>query len=69
MQPEEATSVKTRLEESVGLLNGILDGTKTITEKAEETAQAVEPIARRLEPLVQKLAVAALWTSKMWLQG
>lgn len=69
MEPEEAKSVQKSLGEATSLLGGILDGAKTVAEKATDVGRAVKPIAEKLEPLVEKLAVAALWASKLWLMG
>jgi hypothetical protein len=67
MEAEEAQSVQKSLTTALTLLNGILDGAKTVAEKADEVAEAVKPIVRKLGPLVQKLGVAALWATKLWL--
>lgn len=69
MKPGEAESVQKSLAEATNLLSGILDGAKTLAEKAGEVASAVKPIAEKLEPLVEKVAVAALWVAKLWLLG
>lgn len=67
--PEQAQSVQKSLTEATSLLGGILDGAKTVAEKAGEVGQAVKPIADTLAPLVEKLAVAAMWVGKLWLMG
>jgi|GEM_PF-4589684 len=67
--PEQAKSVQKSLTEATSLLGGILDGAKTVAEKAGEVGQAVKPIADTLAPLVEKLAVATLWVGKLWLMG
>lgn len=67
--PEQARSVQKSLTEATSLLGGILDGAKTVAEKAGAVGQAVKPIADTLAPLVDKLAVAALWVGKLWLMG
>ncbi len=66
---EQAKSVQQSLTEATTLLGGILDGAKTVAQKAGEVGQAVKPIADTLAPLVEKLAVAALWVGKLWLMG
>jgi hypothetical protein len=69
MEPEAAKSVQQSLTEATTLLSGILDGAKTVAEKAGEVGRAVKPIAEKLEPLVEKVGVAALWAAKLWLTG
>jgi hypothetical protein len=66
---EQADSVQKSLAEATTLLGGILDGARIVAEKATEVGLAVKPIAEKLEPLVEKLGVAALWAAKLWLQG
>jgi phage-related tail protein len=67
MKPEAAQSVQKSLAEATSLLGGILDGAKSVAEKATEVGRAVKPIAEKLEPLVEKLGVAALWAARLWL--
>jgi len=67
--PEEAKSMQESLKEATGLLGGILDGAKTVAEKAVEVGKAVQPIADKLPPLVEKVAVAAFWVGRLWLMG
>jgi hypothetical protein len=69
MEPEAAKSVQQSLTEATTLLSGILDGAKAVAEKAGEVGRAVKPIAEKLEPLVEKVGVAALWAAKLWLTG
>lgn len=59
MQPDEATSMQKRLTETTSLLTNLLDGAKTLAEKAGEFGTAAQPIVEKLEPLVEKVAVAA----------
>jgi hypothetical protein len=66
MQPEEVTSVQKRLTETTSFLTSLLDGAKELAEKAGEFGTAARPIVERLEPLVEKVAVAALWVAKLW---
>jgi uncharacterized protein YoxC len=67
MQPENANSVENSLKEATGLLKGILEGAKDVAKKTDEVANAVKPLAEKLEPLVVKAGVAALWVAKLWL--
>ncbi len=67
MKPEEAGSVQKSLAEAISLLGGILDGAKTVAEKTGEVGKAVQPLVERLGPLVDKVAVAALWVARLWL--
>lgn len=67
MEAEEAESVQKRLTTGLNLFAGILDGAKTVAKKTDEVGEAIIPIVQRLEPLVQKLGVAALWTARLWL--
>ncbi len=69
VEPEQAESAQKSLTEAATLLGGILDGAKTVAEKAVEVGQAVKPIADKLEPLLEKIGVAALWVGKLWLMG
>ncbi len=69
MKQEQAESVQKSLTEATTLLSGILDGAKTVAEKTVEAGRAVKPIAEKLEPLVEKLSMAALWAARLWLQG
>ena len=66
---EQAESVQKSLEKATSLLGGILDGAKTVAQKSVEVAEAVKPIVERLEPLVEKVGVAAFWVAKLWLMG
>jgi len=66
---EQAESVQKSLTEATDILSKILDGAKTVAEKAGEVGSAVKPIAETLAPLVEKLAVAAFWVGKLWLMG
>jgi len=67
MKPAEAKSVQESLTEATTLLSGILDGAKIVAQKAGEVGKAVQPVAEKLEPLVEKVAVAAFWVAKLWL--
>jgi len=67
MGADEAESVQNSLTTALNLLNGILDGAKMVAKKTDEVGQAVMPIVERLEPLVKKLGVAAIWAAKLWL--
>jgi phage-related tail protein len=66
---EQTESVQKNLAKATGVLGEILDGAKTVAEKAGEVGQAVKPLADTLVPLVEKLGVAALWVGKLWLMG
>lgn len=66
MEPEEAKSVQQSLTEATSLLSTILDGAKTVAKKTGEVVSAVRPLAEKLEPLVEKLGVAALWVARLW---
>ncbi|HMN27661.1 MAG TPA: CHAT domain-containing protein [Caldilineaceae bacterium] len=67
MNPEKAQSVQQRLADAIKLLGTILDGAKTVAQKAGEAAKAVQPLVEKLEPLVEKISVAVLWGAKLWL--
>jgi ABC-type transporter Mla subunit MlaD len=67
LEPEEAESVQERLKEATSLLGTILDGAKTVAKKTGEVVSAVQPLAEKLEPLLEKIGVAALWVAKLWL--
>jgi hypothetical protein len=69
IEPKNAKLVQQSLTEATTLLGSILDGAKTVTQKAGEVGRAVAPIAEKLEPLVDKLGVAAFWAAKLWLLG
>jgi hypothetical protein len=66
--PEVAKTMQQRLTETIAMLNSILDGAGNLTEKAVKLGNAVKPIAKKLEPLLRKLSVAALWVAKLWLE-
>jgi len=67
VEKEEAESLQKSLADASTLLNGILDGAKSAAEKATEVGTAVKPIADKLAPVVEKLAVASFWVGKLWL--
>jgi hypothetical protein len=67
IEPEDAKSVQESLKEATGLIGGILDGAKSVAEKTEGVFNAVQPLAEKLAPLVEKAGVAALWVTKIWL--
>jgi len=67
LESEEAESVLERLEEATSLLGTILDGVKTMAKKTGEAASALQPLAEALGPLLEKIGVAALWVTKLWL--
>jgi hypothetical protein len=69
LKPTEAKSVQQSLSEATNLLSGILDGAKTVAQKATGVGKAVKPIAEKLEPVIERLGVAVLWVAKLWLQG
>jgi flagellar biosynthesis/type III secretory pathway protein FliH len=66
-EKEEAQSLQTHLTQTTNLLSSLLDGAKTLAQKAGDVARAVTPLAEQLGPLVEKVAVAALWVGKLWL--
>jgi hypothetical protein len=67
MKPEEAQSVQQSLKEATTLLSSILDGAKTVAQKAGEVGKAVQPIAEKLEILVEYLGRAVVWVARLWL--
>lgn len=69
LKPEEAKSVKKRLEEAGSLLGGILNGAKNAIEKTGEIAEAVKPLVEKLGPLVEKIGIAGLWAARLWPPG
>ncbi len=68
MKSEDAESVQQSLTEATNFLTGILDGARSVAEKAGALAGAVSPLAENLAPLVDKVSVAAFWVAKLWLQ-
>lgn len=66
-QKEDAQSLQTHLTQTTSLLSSILDGARTLAQKTGDVASAVKPLAEQLGPLVEKVAVAALWVGKLWL--
>jgi methyl-accepting chemotaxis protein len=66
-RPQEAQSIQTHLTQTTNLLGTILDSAKTLAQKTGDVANAVKPLAEQLGPVVEKMAVAALWVSKLWL--
>ena len=69
IKPDEARSLQKSLEEATNLLSGILAGAKTVAQRAGEVGRAVKPLAEKLEPLVEKVGVAAFWVARLWLQS
>lgn len=69
VEPEQAKTAEQTLEKAAKLLALILDDAKAVIEKAAEVGKAVKPIAAQLEPLIEKVGVAALWVAKLWLTG
>ncbi len=67
--PEDARSAQEDLTEAAGLIGTILEKANSIIDRAVDVGRAVKPLAERLEPLVEKLAVAALWIGRLWLGG
>ena len=67
MKSKEAKSAQKRLIEATALLSSIMDGAKTLAHKAGEVGNAIKPLAEKLEPLVEKIGVAAFWVAKLWL--
>src|SRR5262245_46430486 len=59
-KPQDAQLLHTHLTQTTNLLSSILDGAKTLAQKAGDVASAVQPLAEQLGPLVEKVAVAAL---------
>jgi ABC-type transporter Mla subunit MlaD len=66
-RPQDAQSLHTHLTQTTSLLGTILDSAKTLAQKTGEVASAVNPLAEQLGPVVEKVAVAALWVGKLWL--
>ena len=66
-KPQDAQSLQTHLTQTTSLLSNILDGAKTLAQKAGDAASVVKSLAEQLGPLVEKVAVAALWVGKLWL--
>jgi hypothetical protein len=66
VDPEEAKSMQESLNEATSLLRSILDGAKTVAKKTGEVFIAARPLVEKLEPLVEKLGVAALWIARLW---
>jgi hypothetical protein len=65
-RPNEVTSVQARLSEATSLLSGVLDGAKTMAEKMLGAGTAMQSLTEKLAPLVDKMAVAALWAAKLF---
>ncbi|MBK8903623.1 MAG: hypothetical protein IPM53_20745 [Anaerolineaceae bacterium] len=61
-----AESIEKSLKSATMLLTGILDGAKAVAEKAVDVASTIPDLAKKLAPLVDKVAVAALWAAKLW---
>jgi hypothetical protein len=66
LKPEDAKSVQEGLIEATSILSTILDSTKTLAKKTIAAGRAAKPLIEKLEPLVEKVAVAALWVAKLW---
>lgn len=63
---EEAKTIGKRLEETTGILSKILDGAKNVVQKSVAVGEALKPVTDKLGPLVDKMAVVALWAEKLW---
>ena len=66
MSTETAQSVQENFKEATSLLTGILNGAKTVIEKAGELGSAAKPIADKLEPLIGNMG-RALLLLKLWI--
>src|SRR5262249_19074015 len=55
MKSEEAESVQQSLTEATSFLTGILDGARSVVEKAGAAAGAVSPLVEKLAPLIEKV--------------
>src|SRR5262245_48191943 len=55
MKPEAAKSVQKGLTDATSILSSILDGAKTLAEKAGALASVVKPLADKLEPVVERI--------------
>lgn len=65
-EPTEMKSIQAHLSEAASLLTTILDGARSVAEKAGEAQGAVQPLIERLASLVKKLAVGAMWVARLW---
>ena len=65
--PEDAKSAQENLTEAAGLIGTILEKANSMAERVVDVGRAVKPFVERLEPVVEKLAVAALWVGRLWL--
>jgi DNA repair ATPase RecN len=67
--PAAPDKLKKNLADATSLLSNILESAKVVAEKGGQVATAVQPLAEKLAPLVEKLGVAAFWVGKLWLLG
>jgi hypothetical protein len=65
---DEAGSVKQRVTEATSFVSTILDGATSLTNKVGAAGDSVQSMVKKTAPLVEKLSVAALWISRLWLQ-
>lgn len=64
--PDKAPSVEGRLKEAGTMMAILLKAVEGASHGIEETGKALQPLANMIAPLVDKLAVAALWAARLW---
>jgi hypothetical protein len=67
ISPAEATSVHRNLTDAATLMGTVVDTVDRDADKDENLGGKIKSVATKLGPLLEKLAVAAVWVSKLWL--
>ena len=66
LDSQEAESIQNRLSDVIKILTVVLDGARTLANKTYEVGQSVAPIIEKLEPLIMKIGIVAMWIDKLW---
>lgn len=67
ISPAEATAVQRNLTDAATLVGTVVDTTDPDANTGEGLGAKIKSVAQKLGPLLEKLAVAAVWVSKLWL--
>lgn len=59
-------SITDNLTSAADLMEGILDRTKRLANKAGGAVRALEPLMEQMGPIVAKLALAVAWAGQLW---
>jgi hypothetical protein len=62
----QGARIKKRLSKVAALVGTVLDGTKSVADKAGEAGKSIQTVVEQLHPLLQRVRVAVLWAAKLW---